>query len=178
MAGHWDPIYYANAPVGGEFDLQSLSLAYECLLVLGAGLRVTTDQSWIAMQFRIAGSLQSGASDYDWGLFGQKNAQVQDDDYDEDADKIMLTLNVTAANSVGNAATEHMGFQAYIFNPNSTSLPKHVITRSQWLDSAGDGWQAGGGARLKSTSAIDGIRIFGQSALTHGRISVFGMKTS
>lgn len=177
MTAPWPQIAALGFPTSGYFDFPSLDLsAYKVVMLVGAGIRVTTDGSYIGLRASVSGSYLTAAGSYDYLQIGY--GQTNTDDEDRVEGDTVFPLTLFDANLVGNAAAEHGGFVAWISSPTVLTTYKNVISESQWLDASGQAWRASGAGRIKTLSAIDGLRVIGSSNLIAGRVTLHGLRTS
>jgi hypothetical protein len=165
------------APVSDVFDFQGLSLDYQVVEIIGAGIFVGTDGAGLACQLYVAGVAITNYSYY--GEFFRDQGTA--------ATIAAATGNADAPFTgsggnfgVGTAAGESfLGFNMLLFDPGGAGYKK-FLTRPQVLGAVGQGNSSVVWGRANSTGVINGIRFFGGSGalLTAGKVRIFGLGTS
>jgi hypothetical protein len=167
----WTEIATANSPSGGEFVFSSLTLTGVVqLLVVCSQVTVTTDGTYMKLGLYIGGSLITSGYRSSQGQIitsGLANTDANN------TSAIWLHSDDSGTWNVGNASGESFGGLIWIDSPLSTAFNKTVRFQTCHITQAvqRSSGCAGGGC-LDNTGALEGFKLFGDSALTAGKVRV------
>lgn len=169
----WTTVSSLDAPSAGVFDFPSLTLTgYQVLQVVISGVTVTTDGTDMVITFYVGGSEIS--TGYRWGCQAASSDASGADDGDAAAGGVLLVSN-NANLDVGNDVGEGFGALVIVDNPLSTALHKKATYQSVATSPAGKIIMTIGEGLMENTGAIGGLKVWGSSALTAGKVRVLGM---
>jgi hypothetical protein len=176
----WEEITRTSSISSGAITISGLDLStYVAVQFVISGVITGTNDTTLQAQFSVGGSLLTGASDYIWvqyvgAAFGSGFREGRGDN-DGDT-SISLGREGAAANSnLGNASTEGMWGILTVYDP-SGGAHKLVHQDLHYAPaSATAGIDIIGTAKIATTSAIDGFKIFGNNNLTAGTVIVLGL---
>lgn len=173
----WTEIERLTAPASGYFDFQALDLAaYSALEIIGSGITVTSDQSLVKAVFYKAGP--TALVDYAYHQYVVTTGATFVEESDTAQAEVPLCFADTATYKVGNAAGKSIGFSLLLGHPTLASKNKHMTFIGSFINSAGAGCRFEGGAMIKDTAAITGVRIGGSSDLVAGKVILLGLGTA
>lgn len=169
----WTLISSLDAPTAGVFDFPSPTLTgYTMLWVVCSGITVTDDDSKVRMQFYVSGSAVT--TGYRWAAKGVSSSGVTVDDGDASDPSICLGSD-NASWGVGNASTESFSASIFADAPLSTALHKKASFEASIISPAGNSLALSGIGIMENAGAIGGLKIFGSSNLTAGKVRLLGV---
>jgi len=176
----WEEIARTSTVSSGTITLTSLDLTdYVAVKFVVSGVTTGTNDNTLQCQFTVGGSPLTGASDYLWvqyvnAAFG---GGFRESRGDNDGDtSISLGREGAAANSnLGNQSFEGMWGMVTVFDPAGAGHKMVHMDEHYAPASATAGINIIGGAKIATTSAIDGFKIFGSANLSTGTIIALGL---
>lgn len=173
----WTEIDRLLVPGSGYFDFQDLDLTpYTALEIIGSGITVTSDQSFVKAVFYKGSAV--ALTDYAYQAFIITDAATFVEESDTAQTEVPLCFADSATYKVGNDTGESIRFSLLLGHPTLASKNKHMLFNGGFINSAGAGCRYDGGAMIKDTNPITGVRISGSSNLVAGKIVLLGLGTS
>lgn len=176
--GAWELITTATASNDASVEFTGLSSTYFLYnVVIDQLFPVESGVSalWLRTSTDNGASFDSGASDYEWRMFGTEGASDLDDN------QINLTppFNFTIENATGNGKGD---WNIYLFNPSSSGRTA-VVNQAYFIKDDGTsirgGYADGYGARKESTGAVDAIQfLMSSDNISAGTFKLYGLKAS
>ena len=119
------------------------------------------------------GGSQAAITSSDYGYAEVMRNETTVTDNNDGADHMRVS------HQVGNAATESVSSEVFLYNPHDTVFHKLVKAHTVLMNNSGlvtiDNW----GSKYKATTAVTGIRFFFQSGdIGSGKIAMYGRKRS
>lgn len=174
----WTIIEHKSAPTSNQFDFSSLTLSgYQRLCLMLDGLVVGTDNAYIQMRLKIAGSEIS--TNYRWT--NQKfssSGSTPANEASQSGTFIPLMYGTTAAYGVGNSAGKSGSGMVWISNPTD-ALYKLMQVDCAHIVSSGSFIRTVGGGSLDNTGSMNGLRVYTSTGtLTAGKATLYGLNTA
>ena len=162
------------APASGACDFSVLTLnTFRRVELFASGVTVTTDDTEPRMTFYVAGS--EIVTGYRWAVdVGHSGGTSANTGADDAASFIGLCKADATTWGVGNASTEGFDLEMNIWMPGDTALYKMASWRMFHTDPAGLSNRTTGVGVMDNAAAIDGIKLYGDSNLTAGRVKLIG----
>lgn len=167
-----------NTTAGATMDfITNINSTYEAYMFSLVNVLPATDDVGLWLRVYVAGVAQSGVSDYDWAVNGRSGGTgiVNNDTADSEFEMIDSALAANLA--VGNASTEGVEGEVYIYNPASTAMHKRIKAHLAWSNASGNAGIIQSGGIYKGTSAVDGIQfLFESGNIASGTIRMYGLR--
>jgi len=129
----------------------------------------STDDLWMRMGTGVGPTYDSGAN-YTWAY--TQNSQIPNGANLGAAGDTKIKI----AHSLGTGATNGTSGEIRLYDPQSASVYKRLITRLTHLDSGGNFINSSAGGQYLSTTAVTGIRfLFSTGNITSGIIRCYGV---
>jgi hypothetical protein len=171
----WAQVASMDAPSSNVFALTSLDFStYTIIQIVCSGITVTSDDTDMQLRFYVSGAEVTGGTDYHWGVCSISAAAAINNDGVGGASSIQLQSD-DAGWSVGNAATEGFHSVITVGSPASTSLYKYANYHTVLTTLAGQAVGFFGAGVMLNAGAIDGVKVFGSTNLTAGKVRILGL---
>jgi hypothetical protein len=173
----------STATASGSASIEftsGIDSTYDIYLFEMVNLAVDTDDRNITLNFSTDGGSNYNVTKTTTSF---RAIHTEDDvsaslDYRANADLAQSTANQTIGEAQEGEADSNLGGRIYLFNPSSTTYVKHFMyTLSQTgnVNELSNGYFAG---YANTTSAINGVKFFGNSTTITGTIRMYGVKSS
>jgi hypothetical protein len=132
---------------------------------------------WMRVSEDAGANWKSGASDYDWTAVGRSGATnfTSNDTADAQIEVVSSTLGANLA--VGNASTEGVHANIFMYNPAGTSQHKRFLCESTWSNASGNAGIVNVCGIYKATAAITGVQfLFETGNIVGGSIRMYGLR--
>lgn len=174
LAGVWEYVETVSGASVSELDID-VPDADRILLVGNANL--ATDNETLELRVTTDGfsTVESGASDYSWGVLGKTSTSTSSTQQNDSADsEIRLSIS-----TIGGNATERIFFATEIMGPRNTSALTGVMTNAVHVfenPATRHGQSAG---VYNATTAVDGVRLFaGSGNIDDIEVHVYKLNTT
>jgi hypothetical protein len=171
--GVWEELGRQETISDGKLTLSDLNLAgVSAIQILISGIKTGTEDTFIKLR------LQSRGVDivraYQWGthVITTSGAEAA---FSSASDTSVVLISSTATFGLDEATTAAASGQILIDEPNSTTLHKKMGLLVQDAAPSGNQVRSFGSAVFGGAFQIDGVTIYGSSALTGGKVIVLGL---
>ena len=191
--GAWALIESKTASADSVIDFTTLSTDYRDFMLIGSGIRSTTNAVDPWMRYSVSTSFVTTGSTYQWGCWGWDIANSGGAAGGDGATQgwgqaatsyIRLESPYQTTNGMGTTAGYNMCFSATIFDVHDTGLytmsTYHTnLTQGGLTPAEGKMAYCTGGGQYKEAVAIDGLRFqFSSGNVSEGMFTLYGRATA
>jgi len=191
--GAWALIESKTATDVGQIDFTTLSTDYRDFMLIGSGIRSTTNATDPWMRYSVSTSFVTTGSTYQWGCWGWDITNGGGASGGDGATQgwgqngtsyIRLESPYQTTNGMGTGAGYNMAFQAVVYDVHDTGLftmSTYATNLVQGGLTPAEGKMAycTGGGLYKEAVAIDGLRFMFQSGnVDEGVFTLYGRATA